>query len=382
MTPSAVVRVIHTIGCLGVSAGGPSRTVPSLCRHVAATDPGICVEIVTTSDVRFGRNVSCPDIAVHEIERSAGSQALRQLVERRFTAALNANASVILHDHGQWLPLNRFSASLARQHGLPRVVSPRGMLTPWALANKRVRKAMAWMLFGRSDFRSAAVLHATSEQEADEFRLLGARQPIAVIPNGVDYRDVPGGSPGKTRTMLFLSRLHPKKGVTELVAAWRAVRPDGWRLVLAGPDEAGMVDSLRLHAADTITYAGEVEGDEKWRLLGSAAVAILPSYSENFGVVVAESLMACTPVIATRNTPWHSLEEHRCGWWIPMNSEALTSTIQEATTTDLETLAEMGRRGRDHAIASFSWPSLGSRMTSVYRWLEGSTGMPACIHLA
>lgn len=260
------------------------------------------------------------------------------------------------------------------------------MLTPWALAHKRIRKRMAWMLFGRSDFHNATVLHATSQQEADEFRLLRARQPIAVIPNGVELHESPGGLPGgipnKTRTMLFLSRLHPKKGVAELVSAWRAVRPEGWRLVLAGPDEAGMIDSLRLHPADAITYAGEVEGDEKWQLLGSAAVTILPSYSENFGVVVAESLMAGTPAIATRHTPWRSLEEHRCGWWIPMNSESLLSTIREATTTDLETLAAMGRRGRDHVVACYSWPSIGSQMTAVYRWLEGSSGMPECIQLA
>jgi glycosyltransferase involved in cell wall biosynthesis len=182
--------------------------------------------------------------------------------------------------------------------------------------------------------------------------------------------------------MLFLSRLHPKKGVAELVAAWRAVRPAGWRLVLAGPDEARMLDSLRLAADDAISYVGEVEGDEKWRLLRSAAVTVLPSYSENFGVVVAESLMAGTPAIATHGTPWSSLEENRCGWWIPMTADSLETTIRAVTRTDLDSLAGMGRRGREHAIACFTWPAIGVQMAQVYRWLAGTAGMPGCVQSA
>jgi glycosyltransferase involved in cell wall biosynthesis len=382
VTAAVAIRAIHTVGSLGFSAGGPSRTVPALCRHVAADDPSIQVEIVTTRDARFGPNVPCRDVEFHAVDSDAGRRAIRQLLEDRVVDAKTAAGTVLLHDHGQWLPLNRFSAAAARRHRLKRIVSPRGMLTPWALNHKRLPKKIAWLLFGRSDFLTAALLHATSQQEADEFRALGARQPIALIPNGVDHHDQPPNPPDKTRTMLFLSRLHPKKGVAELVAAWRAVRPAGWRLVLAGPDEARMLDSLQLCAADTITYVGEVDGDEKWCLLRSAAVTVLPSYSENFGVVVAESLMAGTPAIATLGTPWQSLEELRCGWWIPMTADSLQCTIRAATATDLEALTEMGRRGRDHAITSFTWPAIGAQMTSVYRWLAGSTGMPASIQLA
>jgi glycosyltransferase involved in cell wall biosynthesis len=303
------------------------------------------------------------------------------LHERIAKAATNGDA-VLLHDHGQWLPLNRYSTIAARLYGLKRIVSPRGMLSPWALRHKGLRKKAAWLLFGRSGFLSASALHATSQQEADEFRALGARQPIALIPNGVDLQDIDFAPPAKTKTMLFLSRLHPKKGVAELVAAWRAVRPAGWRLVLAGPDEARMLDSLRLVPADAISYVGEVDGDEKWRLLQSAAVTVLPSYSENFGVVVAESLMAGTPVIATHGTPWRSLEEYNCGWWIPMTADAISTTIRTATSTDLEMLAAMGRRGREHAIACFTWPAIGPQMAMVYRWLAGSDALPNCIQFA
>jgi glycosyltransferase involved in cell wall biosynthesis len=356
--------------------------VPALCRHVVSSEESIRVEIVTTRNVLFGPNVECPEVESHAVSSGDGRAAIRRLLADRVSLAMAAGDTLLLHDHGQWLSLNHYSAAASRQHKVKRIVSPRGMLTPWALNHKRLRKKVAWLAYARADFLGATALHATSQQEADEFRALGARQPIAVIPNGVELQNHAPAPQDKTKTMLFLSRVHPKKGVAELVAAWRTVNPAGWRLVLAGPDEARMVPSLRLTAGESISYVGEVEGDEKWRLLRSAAVTVLPSYSENFGVVVAESLIAGTPVIATEGTPWSSLEKHRCGWWIPMTTESLTKTIVVATNTDLESLAAMGRRGREHAITQFTWPAIGEQMAMVYRWLAGTGNIPACIQAA
>lgn len=376
------LQVIHTVGSLGMSAGGPSRTVPALCRHVEAADRSIHVEIVTTSDPRYGANVAYSDLEIHAAAGGNRRIAVERLLAARLRRAMASGDPVLLHDHGQWLPLNRHSASKARRHGLQRIVSPRGMLTPWSLNHKSARKKVAWLLFARGDFFEANVLHATSQQEADEFRALGARQPIAVIPNGVDGHPLALNQQEKTKTMVFLSRLHPKKGVAELVAAWREVGPAGWRLVLAGPDEAQMLDSLKLSDSEGISYVGEVDGPAKWRLLGSAAATVLPSYSENFGVVVAESLMAGTPVIATEGTPWRSLNEHDCGWWIPMAHRSLVTALRTATNTDFARLASMGHRGHDLVISQFAWPAIGAHMARVYRWLAGDFSMPECVQVA
>ena len=376
---SLTIHVIHTVASLGVSAGGPSRTVPALCAAVAAACPNTTVEIVTAEQPVYGRNLEATGVPTYTAAAGSGGAALRSLLAQRIDAALASHDAVLLHDHGQWLALNRASAAAARSRGLKRVVSPRGMLTPWALRHRAWKKRAAWLLYARRDFREASVLHATSAEEASEFRGLGARQPIALIPNGVHYHEPRQPAPSKTRTMVFLSRLHPKKGVQELVTAWRAVAPSGWRLVLAGPDEAHMLAQLNLSSADTIDYVGEVEGDQKWNLLESASVAVLPSYSENFGVVVAEALMAGTPAIATHGTPWQGLASHGCGWWIPMTPAALAETLRTVTTLDEASLAEMGRRGREWVTASFTWPSIGRKMAAVYRWMACDGDAPAWV---
>lgn len=365
---SATLHVIHTVPSLGVSAGGPSRTVPALCAAVIAECPRISVEIVTAEQPKYGPNVptSVPTYTADARSTAAGQRALLQ---SRVEEAKQTVGHVLLHDHGQWLSLNRASAAAARRFKLQRIVSPRGMLTPWALRHRAWKKRLAWQLYARRDFLQADVLHATSDQEAEDLRRLGARQPIVVIPNGVEAPDRSGAAAAKTRTVAFLSRLHPKKGVRELVAAWRALSPAGWRLILAGPDEGQMLPQLKLRPEDAIDAIGEVEGPAKWNLLGSASVVVLPSYSENFGVVVAEALMAGTPVIATRGTPWHGLETHRCGWWIPMQPDSLVAALRAAIHLDPAELEAMGQRGKAWVAEEFTWSAIGRAMGQTYQSL-------------
>jgi glycosyltransferase involved in cell wall biosynthesis len=378
---TAALHVIHTVPSLGVSAGGPSRTVPALCAAVAAACPDITVEIVTAEQPEYGANVVAEGVPTYTAPAGSSTGALKDLLANRLGIARSQHAAVLFHDHGQWLALNRASAATARRFGVPRIVSPRGMLTPWALRHRAWKKTLAWHLYAKHHLLSATALHATSRQEADELRALGARQPIAVIPNGVyalGQRHTPAR---KTRTMVFLSRLHPKKGVRELVDAWRAASPKGWRLALAGPDEAQMLSSLRLSSSDMIDYVGEVDGERKWNLLESASVVVLPSYSENFGVVVAESLMAGTPVIATHGTPWEGLVTQQCGWWIPMTPASLIQAIHAATSLDDAALAAMGARGKAWVTENFLWPAIGGKMVVVYRWLAHGGDLPPCVNI-
>ncbi|MEO2036021.1 MAG: glycosyltransferase, partial [Planctomycetaceae bacterium] len=317
-------------------------------------------------------------IPVHATRHDASLRELAGFVVGQIDLS-GDRQDVILHDHGQWLPMNRASAATAREYGIKRIVTPRGMLSPWAMRYKRLKKQVAWQWFGRRDLQQASVLHATSQLEADELRALGARQPIAVIPNGVESVSTCVDEMAKCKQVVFMSRLHAKKGVQELVDAWRTVQPRDWELILAGPDEDNFLATLSLLPTESISYVGEVEGQQKWDLLGKASLFVLPSYSENFGVVVAEALMAGTPVITTHGTPWESLCRHRCGWWIPMTSDTLSETLRQATTLELIDLAAMGSRGRIYAAESFSWPSIGEQMASVYRWMIGRGDPPKCV---
>jgi glycosyltransferase involved in cell wall biosynthesis len=225
--------------------------------------------------------------------------------------------------------------------------------------------------------------------EADHLRALGLTAPIAVVPNGVPLPDTwkqRAPSNGQPRQALFLSRIHPKKGLLNLMDAWAAVRPSGWRLVVAGPDEQGHRAEVERRAraqgvAADVTFTGPVDDDAKWALYRASDLFVLPTFSENFGVVVAEALACGVPALTTTGAPWRVLAAARCGWWVAPEVAALTDALRDATArSDAERLA-MGQRGRALVEARFSWNQVAADLHAAYRWLLGESRLPACVRL-
>ncbi len=314
--------------------------------------------------------------------RAAYSPALRSLIRR----TCEEQQIEILHDHGIWLPPNHSAIRVAHEKRIPLVVSPRGMLEPWALSYRAWKKKIAWALYEKRDLDSASVFCATSAQEAISIRKCGFRQPVAVVPNGVFLPEPklrPSTCP-RLRTALFLSRIHPKKGLLMLVEAWKEVRPTGWRVVVAGPDEGGYRKTVEEAVAtaglgDVFAFVGPVKDNAKGLLYREADVFILPTMSENFGVVVAEALAHGVPVITTTGAPWRGLLDHSCGWWVRPEAAQLASVIREATGLSSGEREAMGARGRTWMEQEFSWPSVAKRMLSVYEWILNGGHAPDCV---
>ncbi len=234
---------------------------------------------------------------------------------------------------------------------------------------------------------SAAVLHATADEEADNLRTLGLMNPIAVIPNGVDLPELHrmDGRDG-IRTALFLSRIHPVKGLLNLVRAWAVLKPSGWRVVVAGPDQGGHETKVKAavreaHLEDQFEFLGPLYEEAKWHLYREADLFVLPTFSENFGIVIAEALAAGLPVITTRGAPWRELETCRCGWWINTGVEPLAVALKHAMKLSDRERAEMGLRGRRLMEEKYSWPRIAGEMIDVYKWVLGQGPKPACVRL-
>jgi glycosyltransferase involved in cell wall biosynthesis len=230
---------------------------------------------------------------------------------------------------------------------------------------------------------SSALLHATSTEEGDNLRKLGLTARIGVVPNGTDLPSL-SASPApdeKTcrsrRTLLFLSRIHPKKGLELLLEAWGSLRPRNWRIRIAGPGEDSYIQGLKqrsriLGVDREIEWMGPASDSTKEELFRSSDLFILPSYSENFGLVVAEALSYGVPVITTTGCPWAELPAEGAGWWVEPAVEPMRQALEEATNLPQQTLQELGRRGRRLVERNYGWDSVGTKMNAAYLGILGS----------
>lgn len=297
----------------------------------------------------------------------------------------------VIHDNGIWLPHNHTLCRCATKLRVPRVVSTRGMLEPWALRHKAWKKRLAWQIYQRRDLRCAASHHATSDREADQLRRFALGVPITTIPNGIDLpcrpelcRPQGDRLTRKDKIALFLGRLYPIKGLPMLVEAWAQVRPKDWSLVIAGPDEAGHraeIERLvrRYGLAQQVNFSGPVAPQDRLSIYATADLFILPSYSESFGMAVGEALACGLPVVTTTGTPWSQLTERGCGWRVAPTVESLASALRDATSSDALTLLDMGARGREYVAAEFGWSAVARRMIELYHNIVAGTADIAAV---
>jgi glycosyltransferase involved in cell wall biosynthesis len=202
---------------------------------------------------------------------------------------------------------------------------------------------------------------------------------VAIIPNGVDIPSLMPTLRDDSRTLLYLGRIHPIKGLDMLLPAWRVVQdrfPD-WRLRIVGPGNGGYLAEVKRLASELrlerVEFAGPLHGDAKWQAYRQADLFVLPTYSENFGMSVAEALAAGTPAIVTKGAPWAGLENQRAGWWIDIGLDPLVACMEDALARSSSDLVAMGQCGREWMAAEYSWARVGQQMKDTYRWLlEGA----------
>ena len=290
------------------------------------------------------------------------------------TVKRHARETCIMHGHGIWRLSNLFPLLLNDNSATKTIWSPRGMMSTWAWGFKSNLKRPFWKFLQRPALERVNCFHTTAENELEDVRRLDFKQPVAVIPNGVQLPDI-SGIQKCNRRLVFLSRIHEKKGLHLLIPAWRAIQesfPD-WELVIAGKirDDYGnrMVKLAENLDTERIIFLGEVLGDQKRELLAGARLFVLPSFSENFGIAVAEAMAHGTPVITTDETPWTNLEQRNCGWCIRPCEKELTETLQKAMNLPLEQLDEMGAAARQWMEREYSWEAIAAMMNQSYSWL-------------
>lgn len=377
------MRVLHVVAGLEAKDGGPSHTLP--CLWAGLKEAGVEVRAYTTGGGEGGVSAASSGMAVvpGEFARKFPtglkySPALRDALGRDMPGA------DLCHNHGCWLYPNWVAGSLARRFRKPLVISPLGHLDPWSLARRRWAKAAARLLFEQANWNCCPAFIAKSAMEADGIRRLGLRQRIEVIPNGLNVDGWEKEASAelffakfpefrRRRLLLFLSRIHPKKGIVPLLGAWRDLHPlfPDWQLVIAGDVKNahgnGLRDWVSRHSVSGVGFVGALDGGLKRAALEAAELFVLPSFSENFGQAILEALAAGLPVVTTHGCPWAEIEKRGCGWWIELGGGRLRKALADAMRLEDTALAEMGRRGREWVLRDFSWKSIAARHCELYR---------------
>jgi glycosyltransferase involved in cell wall biosynthesis len=302
--------------------------------------------------------------------------------------ALEANQVDILHVHGIWMYPSVVASRWSRGKRAY-VVSPHGLLKPWALDRSRWKKRLATLLYENTHLRGAACLHALNLAEAEAFREFGLRNPVCVIPNGAELGpDTVPRPRQQERAILYLGRLHPSKGLRKLIQAWSLVHQQaeasGWRLELAGWDQNGHRAELerlvaRLRLSSRVRFLGPQFDAAKVACFQAASAFVLPSETEGAPVTVLEAWSSGLPVLMTHqcNLP----EGAAAGAAILMQPEvdSMAAALQVLFCLSDRERELMGSKGRALVEKSFQWQRIGLVMTEVYDWVLGFAPRPACI---
>ena len=376
--------LVHTVANVAIEASGPSNSVPALCAALSRLGHEVRLHTVAPGPTTWPH--AGVEHAVHP--RSLLLRPLRGSAGLRHALRAEAAKADVLHSHGLWLLPNLYPSRAVRGTRCRLVTSPRGTLSAVALQFSRRKKQVMWALAQRAALEASDCLHATSIAEKDEILAAGIRRPVAVIPNGVEIpveRPAAMRSTGRLRQLLFLGRIHPKKGLDELIPVWRQLESEfaDWQLVIVGPGEGSHLGELqelaRALGCRRVEFRPAAHGSEKSLLFWSADLFVLPTRNENFGMAVAEALAHGVPVVTTRGAPWSGLERNAAGWWVQLDRDALGVALREAMSLAPGDLERKGAAGRDWMRRDFAWDKVASDMQAVYRWLGKDASRPASV---
>jgi len=365
--PACIVRLSAALADAGhsVTIAGQSAAPAGMVRSVLPHESRVRIH-----RIRHAWSVAGQAAAAVDLARFVRDWTIRRVRE----------PERIVHIHGVWAPAIMAAAEAALTSGSRVVISPHGMMMREALQKSALAKWLAWNTCVRRHLSTADAVHVTSRQEGLDLARKLPRLRSTQIPWGVPTARVRTWSKGSTKARVasFLGRMIPIKGTELLIDAWGMLNPDGWVLNIVGPSESRTRQALadrirrfsmgdRIHLLPPISAA---DGETFWE---GTDLLVLPSRSENFGLVVGEALAAAVPVLTTTATAWTDVDRIGCGWCVSPSLDALVAGLQVATGQSQSTLAAMGAKGRRWIEQDFNWPTIARRFVrEVYKAEPGS----------
>lgn len=379
------MKIMHIVTSIEDEFAGPSYSVPSLCN--ALQNNGCEVTLYILGNIPKNKKYN---FEIKNFDRNSfPSRKISNLLglSRKMYSSMekDINDYDLVHSHMLWKAPNYYPGILSKKYNKPFLIAPRGTLSNWALNYSSWKKNIVLKLGQKKALDAVTCFHATALEEKEDISNFGYKNiPCAILPNGIDIPELKQQvKDNKFRRLTFLSRIHEKKGIDFLIKSWSKLQnsfPD-WELCIVGPIENNSYadDMMKLSKqlkCERINFTGQIYGDEKISFLQNSDLFVLPTHSENFGMVVAEALVNEIPVICSKGAPWENLPKKNCGWWIEIGEEPLTKTLLEAMNLDNNSLKEMGKNGREWMIKEYSWDSIAKQTIEVYKWLLTKENKP------
>lgn len=307
----------------------------------------------------------------------------------------------IIHSHGVWMYPSIKAGMIATTRKIPFIISPHGMLDSWALKNSAWKKKVAGWFYGNRNLHSATCIHALCKSEYQSIRAYNLKNPVCIIPNGVDLPDlraVRKPPPWDLRTdanknvVLFLGRIHPKKGLENLIRAWSILKAQKnmeikhWHLVIAGWSQHGYEEKIKrladeLNLGSDITFTGPLYDTDKDAALRAAKAFILPSFSEGLPMAVLEAWSYGLPVIMTRQCNIPGGFDNEAALDVRPDVESITEGLRDFFCLSENKREDMGRNGLELVKSRYSWSKVAAEMLGVYQWILGRSSKPECVRL-
>ncbi len=388
------MKVLHITNAVGkMNAGGIGDVLTAFVKHQRKLVDYIEVwHPNEKSDSEEFASATGLDIQQIHSFKTVGGDKIGFSPEMISRARRNNTSFDIVHQHGIWLPVSlatlRFNAKQTKK-----VISPHGFLNENALSISSKKKKLVAALFENKNLKTADCIHACSDLERDFVRDYSLNQPIALIPNGVeqDFLEAKGnpqtfkhkhGLEGK-RILFFLSRIHPSKGLALLINVLAQLKSelDNWVLVIAGIDELNHEQELkeltkRLQLGEFVKFIGPTFGQDKIDAFDAGDIFVLPTDTENFGIVITQALARKRPAICTTFAPWSDLKKYNCGWWIEKTENSFLENLRKIMKLDATELNEMGMNGYRLVLEKYLWKAATDRSVKTYEWLLSSGEKP------
>lgn len=389
----AKIEVFHISQNFDDSFGGPARSVSYLCHYLNLLSVSTRLLSVRLLSYEFNSVIDRFDLnwisfRYKYFKRIRYAPLLKKFLET------HACSQTILHVHNPWNYIPFLVYKISKKNNCPYVVSARGSFYEWSLKQGKIQKFLAWHFFQRNMLNDASCMHATEINEVKALRKIGVTSPIALIPNGIDLSEFEDmGSKSKSKNnlsldvskkyVLFISRIHPKKGLDYLIHSFSELASEysSYDLLIVGPVDDSDYYKVILKLIvdyglkDRIHFFGMLRGRRRIDAYNASTIFALPSHTENFGLVIAEALAARLPVITTHGTPWEEIESMDAGWWVELKQESIDNALRQAFSATSDHLNQKGLNGYA-LIKKYEWKHQAKKMKKLYEWILGKIQTP------